>query len=99
MRIARQKNYLIVPRNVLDRIDGNRRRRISMVITNPRSRHIILTRFPETHNLWYNTTLERETDFIPTHVLQKAKIDKDRKFDIKITEGEVIISRAPHKRR
>lgn len=93
--MSTSRSHLVIPRSELDKIDGNKRRRISVVITDPRSRHIILTRYPENHKVWYQTTIEREMDFIPTAVLKKAKIHNDLRFDIKYDGGDLVVRRIP----
>lgn len=91
-----KSSQLVIPREKLDKIDGNKRRRISVVITDPRSRHVILTRYPENHKVWYQTTIEREMDFIPTAILKKAKIHNDKKFTVKYAEGDLVVRRVPN---
>lgn len=84
-----RRGQLIIPKALLNRIYGNKRRRISIVITDPRSRHVILTRYPENYNAWYQTTIARDTDFIPTAVLEKAKIENNATFMAEIRDGEI----------
>lgn len=92
-----KSSQLIIPRRELGKIDGNKRRRISAVITDPRSRHIILTRYPEYQlKIWYQTTIEREVDFIPTAILKKAKIHNDTSFTVKNVEGDLVVRRVPN---
>ena len=93
MNIKRKK-HLIIPQEYLTQISGNNRKRISVVITDPRSRHLILTREPQRHKVWQETTIRREQDFIPTPVLQAAKIDKNKNFSLTMKEGDLIIRRA-----
>jgi len=95
--VKRRSGPLVIPREELNRIDGNKRRRISVVITDPRSRHVVLTRYPEDHKVWYQTTIERETDFIPTAVLKKAKIHDNTNFTVKYVEGDLVVRRIPNK--
>jgi len=99
MLVAKKSNrssQLVIPREELDKIDGNKRRRISAVITDPRSRHVVLTRYPEDHKVWYQTTIEREMDFIPTAILKKAKIDNNTNFTITESNGDLIVRRVPN---
>ena len=91
-----KSSQLVIPREKLDKISGNKRRRISVVITDPRSRHVILTRYPENHKVWYETTIQRETDFIPTAILKRAKIHNDTNFTIKCAEGDLVVRRVPN---
>jgi len=77
----------------LNKISGNKRRRLSVVITDPRSRHMILTRYPEDLKVWYQTTIQRGTDFIPTTVLMKAKISHSKNFSLKHDGGNLIVRR------
>lgn len=85
---------LIVPREELEKISGNKRRRISAVITDPRSRHVVLTRYPENVKVWYQTTVERGVDFVPTAVLKKAKIHHCFYFSVKCVDGNLIVRRS-----
>jgi len=88
-------SQLVIPREDLDLIHGNKRRRISAVITDPRSRHIILTRYPdELPKIWFQTTIERGSDFIPTAILKKAKIHKNEEFTIEHDCGNIVVRRA-----
>jgi len=88
-------SHLVIPQEELNKIDGNKRRRISVVITDPRSRHVVLTRYPENMaKVWYQTTIERGSDFIPSAILKKAKIHEDKEFDINATlNGNLIVRR------
>ena len=86
-------SQLVIPKEELEKISGNKRRRISVVITDPRSRHVVLTRYPENLKVWYQTTIERGVDFVPTVVLKKAKIQDGKKFDIKTINGDLIVRR------
>lgn len=88
-----KNKQLVIPRELLDKIDGNKRRRIHAVITDPRSRHIVLTRYPENHKTWYETTIERETDFIPTPILKRAKINHNTDFKTELKNGDLIVRR------
>lgn len=88
------KKYLIIPHDEFEKISGNKRRRISVIITDPRSRHIILTRYPENLKIWYQTTIERGMDFIPTTILKKAKIHNSSNFVIAHIDGNLVIRRS-----
>lgn len=93
MKINRNK-HLIIPQENLDLISGNKRKRISIIITDPRSRHLILTREPQRHKVWYETTIKREQDFIPTYVLERAKINENKSFSVSEKAGDLIVRRA-----
>lgn len=93
---ATKNSQLVIPQEALKKIGGNSRRRITAVITNPRSRHIILTRYPEDYaSAWYKTTIERGTDFIPTAILKKAKIQDDKHFNLEYNSENLIVRRFP----
>jgi antitoxin component of MazEF toxin-antitoxin module len=94
-KTIRSKGPLVIPREMLKQIDGWERRRISVVITDPRSRHLILTRYPDRHKVWASTTINRGMDFIPTTMLKKAKVHKDKEFTIRAADGELVIRRVP----
>lgn len=95
MSATNLSNQLIIPREDLDMISGNKRRRISVVITDPRSRHVVLTRYPEElPKVWYQTTIERGTDFIPTAILKKAKIHENYEFTIEHDNGNIVVRRS-----
>lgn len=95
MIIEKHKGKLVIPRNELDKIDGNKRKRISVVITDPRSRHLVLTRYPEYYKNWHISTIERGTDFIPTVVLEKAKINHNTQFRVSAQDNDLIVRRIP----
>ncbi len=96
--IARKKSkkaqQLVIPQDYLDQVGGNKRKRISVVITDPRSRHLILTRSPETlPKVWFETTIERGLDFVPSYVLQRAKMDENTSFMVQAIGGNLVIRR------
>jgi len=93
MKIVQKNAQLVIPREELNKISGNKRRRLSVVITDPRSRHMILTRYPENLKVWHQTTIQRETDFIPTVILKKAKISHSKNFSLKHSDGNLIVRR------
>jgi len=88
-----RRGQLVIPKEFLNKITGNKRRRISIAITDPRSRHVILTRYPENYKVWYETTIPRDTDFIPTAVLVMAKIENDEVFSVAVSNGDLIVRR------
>lgn len=98
-KVKRVAGPLVVPKAMLNKVEGFKRRRISIVVTDPRSRHVVLTRYPDKYKTWYQSTMQRETDFIPTHVLKAAKIDRDKKFIVRDVDGDVIVRREPHRRK
>jgi hypothetical protein len=91
---TKKPQQLVIPQDYLDQVDGNKRKRISVVITDPRSRHLILTRSPEAlPKVWFSTTIERGLDFVPSFVLQKAKIDANHSFSVQAVGGNLVIRR------
>lgn len=93
MIIYKKKNLLVIPKELLDKINGDKRRRIEIVITDPRSRHIILTRQSTQFKNWYYSTIERGLDFIPLIVLKKAKINDSSDYNVIETNGNIVIRR------
>ena len=91
MIIRKKKGLLVIPKEMLSKINGNKRRRIEMVITDPRSRHIILTRQSDLLKTWYSITIERGLDFIPSTTLKKAKINSSTNYEIVEADGNLVI--------
>ena len=92
-KTTRAKGPLVIPREMLTKVGGWGRRRIHVIITDPRSRHFILTRYPEKHKIWSTMTIERDSDFIPTVMLKKAKVHGNKNFSIEAVDGDLIVRR------
>ena len=91
--IGKTKNLLILPSNLLTKINGHKSQRIHIIITDPRSRHVILTRYPEKHKNWYSMTVEHNCDFVPTTILTKAKMNHYDSFFVTIKNGDLVVRR------
>jgi hypothetical protein len=91
--LHKSKEKLIVGNDQIKKIDGNKRRRVHAVITDPRSRHIILTRFPENHKVWFKKEILRGCDFIPSFILRKAKISNHNEYKMFFKNGDMIIKK------
>jgi hypothetical protein len=91
MIICKKKGLLVIPPEMLNKISGNSRRRIEIIITDPRSRHIILTHQSDSLKIWHHATIERGLDFIPSSILNKAKMNDSINYSIIEVNGNLVI--------
>ena len=91
MRVWKEEyRPLLVPRELMDELIGNRNHKISVAVTE--SNEVIITRCPKNHEIKYCVQIGRCDDFVPTAVLKVAGIDKGSEYKVVEREGDLVVT-------
>lgn len=81
---------LLVPRELMDEVVGNRNHKISVIVT--KSNEVIVTRRPKNYDFKYNIQIGRCDDFVPTAALKVAGIDQGSEYEVTERNGDLVVT-------